>query len=123
MDLATIVIVDAVLSEGGIRAAAARCGRAPSSVSAAVKRFEQALSMPLFRREETVIVLTLEARARAPAVREAMARIAAILDAAGREPAEPAPRSASSHSTASSGSPAPAASAPRQRRSASANRN
>ncbi|NRQ15515.1 LysR family transcriptional regulator [Ensifer sesbaniae] len=91
MDLATIVIVDAVLSEGGIRAAAARCGRAPSSVSAAVKRFEQALSMPLFRREETVIVLTLEARARAPAVREAMARIAAILDAAGREPAEPVP--------------------------------
>lgn len=91
MDLATIVIVDAVLSEGGIRAAAARCCRAPSSVSAAVKRFEQALSMPLFRREESVIVLTLEARARAPAVREATAKIAAILDAAGREPADPVP--------------------------------
>jgi DNA-binding transcriptional LysR family regulator len=51
MDLATIVIVDAVLSEGGIRRAATLSGRAPSSVSAAIKRFEQAISMSLFRRE------------------------------------------------------------------------
>lgn len=87
MDMATIVIVDAVLREGGIRAAAARCGRAPSSVSAAVKRFEQAVSMPLFRHEKTVVVLTLEARARASDVNEATTKIAAILEAVGKAPA------------------------------------
>ncbi|WDZ75363.1 LysR family transcriptional regulator [Ensifer adhaerens] len=90
MDLATIVIVDAVLREGGIRAAAVRCQRAPSSVSAAVKRFEQAVSMPLFRREGAALILTLEARTRSTDIGQATAKIAAILAAVGRDvPAPP----------------------------------
>lgn len=91
MDMATIALVDAVLREGGIRRAAALCGRAPSSVSAAVKRFEQAISMPLFRREETALVLTLEAHARAADVRQATAKIAGILAVAGNESNAPVP--------------------------------
>ncbi|HEV7305606.1 LysR family transcriptional regulator [Ensifer sp.] len=91
MDLATIALVEAVLDEGGIRRAAVVSKRAPSSVSAAVKRFEQAISMPLFRREETALVLTLEARARANDIRDAMARIAAILKVADRQEGEPVP--------------------------------
>ncbi|OWZ94186.1 hypothetical protein B9J07_06840 [Sinorhizobium sp. LM21] len=91
MDMATIALVDAVLREGGVRRAATRCGRAPSSVSAAVKRFEQAISMPLFRREETALVVTLEARARAVDVEEAAGKITAILEGVGRETTAPVP--------------------------------
>ncbi|KRD52957.1 hypothetical protein ASE60_10855 [Ensifer sp. Root278] len=91
MDLATIVIVDTVLREGGIRRAATLSGRAPSSVSAAIKRFEQAISMSLFRREETALVLTLEARARTTEIREATTKIAAIMEAAGKEAIDPTP--------------------------------
>ncbi|WP_440657503.1 LysR family transcriptional regulator [Ensifer adhaerens] len=89
--MATIALVDAVLREGGVRRAATRCGRAPSSVSAAVKRFEQAISMPLFRREETALVATLEARARAVDVEEATGKITAILEGVGRETTAPVP--------------------------------
>lgn len=89
--MATIALVDAVLREGGVRRAATRCGRAPSSVSAAVKRFEQAISMPLFRREETALVVTLEARARAVDVEEATGKITAILEGVGRETTAPVP--------------------------------
>ncbi|WP_104662996.1 LysR family transcriptional regulator [Ensifer adhaerens] len=91
MDMATITLVDAVLREGGVRRAASLCGRAPSSVSAAVKRFEQAISMPLFRREETALVVTLEARARAVDVEEATGKITAILEGVGREASAPIP--------------------------------
>lgn len=86
MDIATILLVEAVMREGGIRRAAASSGRAPSSVSAAVRRFEQAVSIPLFRRDGGLMALTLEARARQADVTEASATIRALLATANAEP-------------------------------------
>lgn len=86
MDIATILIVEAVMNEGGIRRAATSSSRAPSSVSAAVRRFEQAVSIPLFRRDGALMALTLEARARHADVAAAAATIRTVLAAAGAEP-------------------------------------
>lgn len=85
MDIATILLVEAVMREGGIRRAATSSGRAPSSVSAAVRRFEQAVSIPLFRRDGSLMALTLEARARQADVTEASATIRALLATANAE--------------------------------------
>lgn len=85
MDIATILLVEAVMREGGIRRAATSSGRAPSSVSAAVRRFEQAVSIPLFRRDGGLMALTLEARARQADVTEASATIRAVLATANAE--------------------------------------
>ena len=78
MDIATIILVDLTLREGGIRRAAKLCGRPPSSVSAAARRFEQAISVPLLRRDGALLVPTLEARARIPEIAQA-AEAAALL--------------------------------------------
>ncbi|CAN7383152.1 MULTISPECIES: LysR family transcriptional regulator [Ensifer] len=86
MDIATILLVEAVMREGGIRRAATLSSRAPSSVSAAVRRFEQAVSIPLFRRDGGLVALTLEARARQADVTEASATIRALLTTASGEP-------------------------------------
>ncbi|OCP17531.1 MULTISPECIES: LysR family transcriptional regulator [unclassified Ensifer] len=86
MDIATILLVEAVMREGGIRRAATLSGRAPSSVSAAVRRFEQAISIPLFRRDGSLMALTLEARARQADVTAASATIRALLATANAEP-------------------------------------
>lgn len=86
MDIATILLVEAVTNEGGIRRAATSSGRAPSSVSAAVRRFEQAVSIPLFRRDGGLLALTLEARARHADVAEAAATIRTLLAATGARP-------------------------------------
>lgn len=86
MDIATILLVEAVMNEGGIRRAAVSTNRAPSSVSAAVRRFEQAVSIPLIRRDGNLMALTLEARARQGDVIEASATIRALLTTANAEP-------------------------------------
>lgn len=86
MDIATILLVEAVMNEGGIRRAATSSGRAPSSVSAAVRRFEQAVSIPLFRRDGGLMALTLEARARQADVAEAATTIRAVLAKSSGEP-------------------------------------
>lgn len=86
MDIATILLVEAVMNEGGIRRAAAATGRAPSSVNAAVRRFEQAVSIPLFRRDGNLMALTLEARARQADVAAASATIRSLLATANTEP-------------------------------------
>ncbi|WEZ83040.1 LysR family transcriptional regulator [Rhizobium sp. 32-5/1] len=64
MDIATLTIVHAVLEERGIRKAARRTGRPVTSVSAALKRLEAAISVPLVRSEGGNLVPTLEARRR-----------------------------------------------------------
>jgi LysR family nitrogen assimilation transcriptional regulator len=64
MDIATLTIVHAVLEERGIRKAARRTGRPVTSVSAALKRLEAAISVPLVRSDGGTLVPTLEARRR-----------------------------------------------------------
>ncbi|MBP1873689.1 DNA-binding transcriptional LysR family regulator [Ensifer adhaerens] len=86
MDIATILLVEALMNEGGIRRAAASTKRAPSSVSAAVRRFEQAVSIPLFRRDGNLLALTLEARSRQADVAAASTTIRALLATANTEP-------------------------------------
>lgn len=64
MDIATLALVHAVLEERGIRRAANTSRRPVASVSAALKRFEAAIAVPLVRRERGNLVLTLEAQSR-----------------------------------------------------------
>lgn len=64
MDIATLTIVHAVLEERGIRKAARSTGRPVTSVSAALKRLEAAISVPMVRSEGGNLVPTLEARRR-----------------------------------------------------------
>jgi len=64
MDIATLALVHAILEERGIRRAAKTSGRPVASVSAALKRFEAAIAVPLVRREGGNLVPTLEAQSR-----------------------------------------------------------
>ncbi len=64
MDIATLALVHAILEERGIRRAAVASGRPVASVSAALKRFEAAIAVPLVRRERGNLVPTLEAQSR-----------------------------------------------------------
>ena len=64
MDIATLALVHAILEARGIRRAAKASGRPPASVSAALKRFEAAIAVPLVRRERGNLVPTLEAQSR-----------------------------------------------------------
>jgi LysR family transcriptional regulator, nitrogen assimilation regulatory protein len=64
MDIATLSIVHAILDERGIRRAAKVGNRPVASVSAALKRFEAAIAVPLVRREGGNFVPTLEAQRR-----------------------------------------------------------
>ncbi|WP_234186014.1 LysR family transcriptional regulator [Shinella sp. NM-101] len=89
MDLSTLCLVQGILEERGIRRAAARAGRPASSASAALRRVEAALSVPLARREGQALVPTLEAEARLPHFTE-IARAAAGLAALGGGGAVPA---------------------------------
>lgn len=66
MDIATLSIVHAILEERGIRRAAKAVNRPVASVSAALKRFEAAIAVPLVRREGGNFVPTLEAQSRMP---------------------------------------------------------
>ncbi len=84
MDIATIAISVAVIEAGGIRAAARATGRPAASVSAAIRRVEAALSLPLVRREAKMTVATVEARRRLPELK-AIIRAAEALTPAGRD--------------------------------------
>ncbi|WP_313532286.1 LysR family transcriptional regulator, partial [Shinella sp.] len=61
MDLSTLCLVHSILEERGIRRAAAACRRPASSASAALRRVETVLSVPLVRRDGQALVPTLEA--------------------------------------------------------------
>lgn len=65
MDIATILIINSLISTCSIRETARQEGRAPSTVSAALERMETALAVPLMRREGAVLSLTLEAQSAA----------------------------------------------------------
>ncbi|MGM4903738.1 LysR family transcriptional regulator [Tardiphaga sp. 866_E4_N2_1] len=62
MDIATLVMTAVVLRCGNVREAARQLGRAPSTLSAAVKRFERSIAAPLLNRVGAASFLTLEAR-------------------------------------------------------------
>ncbi|WPO41225.1 LysR family transcriptional regulator [Tardiphaga sp. 42S5] len=62
MDIATLVMTAVVLRCGNVREAARQLGRAPSTISAAVKRFERSIAAPLLNRAGAASFLTLEAR-------------------------------------------------------------
>lgn len=70
VDLSTLCLVHGILEERGIRRAAALAGRPASSASAALRRVEAALSVPLVRRDGQALVPTLEAEARLPQLGE-----------------------------------------------------
>ncbi|KQV38426.1 MULTISPECIES: LysR family transcriptional regulator [unclassified Rhizobium] len=82
MDIATLTLVHAVLMERGIRRAAKVTGRPPASVSAALKRMEAAIAVPLVRREGGNLVPTLEAQRRLADLAAACAAIADLLTVA-----------------------------------------
>ncbi|WP_428429366.1 LysR family transcriptional regulator [Pararhizobium sp.] len=79
MDTATLALVHAILEERGIRRAAKASGRPPASVSAALKRFEAAIAVPLVRRERGNLVPTLEAQSRMVDLAAANAAIQLLL--------------------------------------------
>lgn len=64
MDIATLSLVHTILEARGIRRAAKASGRPAASVSAALKRFEAAIAVPLVRRERGNLMPTLEAQSR-----------------------------------------------------------
>lgn len=88
MDLSTLCLVHGILEERGIRKAAALAGRPASSASAALRRVEAALSVPLVRRDGQTLVPTLEAEAHLPQLAE-IARATAALAALGEGPTRP----------------------------------
>ncbi len=88
MDLPALCLVQSILEQRGIRRAAALAGRPASSASAALRRVEAALSVPLARRDGQALVPTLEAQARLPHFTE-IARAAAGLAALGHGAATP----------------------------------
>ena len=92
MDLSTLCLVHSILEERGIRRAAAATGRPASSASAALRRVEAVLSVPLVRRDGQALVPTLEAEARLPRFAEvsrAATALAALGTHAGALPAIP----------------------------------
>lgn len=62
MDIATLVMTAVVLRCGNVREAARQLNWAPSTISAAVKRFERSIAAPLLNRAGAASFLTLEAR-------------------------------------------------------------
>lgn len=90
MDLSTLCLVHSILEERGIRRAAVAAGRPASSASAALRRVEAVLSVPLVRRDGQALVPTLDAEARLPRFAEiarAAAALAALGDGSGAPPA------------------------------------
>ena len=83
MNLSALCLVHSILEERGIRRAAGLAGRPASSASAALRRVEAALSVPLVRRDGQALVPTLEAEARLPHLAE-IAHTAAMLSALGK---------------------------------------
>jgi LysR family nitrogen assimilation transcriptional regulator len=90
LDLSTLCLVHSILEERGIRKAAARMGRPPSSASAALQRVEAAISVPLVRRDGQLLVPTLEAEARLPRLAE-IAEAARALAMLGKRNGSPIP--------------------------------
>ncbi|WP_275783628.1 LysR family transcriptional regulator [Pararhizobium gei] len=91
MDIATLSLVHAVLETRGVRRAARRTGRPAASVSAALKRFEVAISVPLVRREGPNLVPTLEAGNRMADLSDAKSAIGELLSLSGAKPDVPIP--------------------------------
>ena len=109
MDLATLCLVEATLRTRSVRAAARLEGRPASSASAALRRLEAAISIPLVRREGAMLVPTLDAQARMERLTEIAAAAKELLlpgpDIDAR-PASPLPQ-ASPHPIASPQAPHP----------------
>lgn len=84
MDLSTLCLVHSILEARGIRRAATAAGRPASSASAALRRVEANLSVPLARRDGQALVPTLDAETRLPRFAE-IAEAAAALAALGAQ--------------------------------------
>lgn len=68
MDTATLILSEAVLRLGSIRAAARALERPPATVAAAVSRLEAALAVELMRRTGMSLMLTLEGARLQPSI-------------------------------------------------------
>ncbi|MGD9476081.1 LysR family transcriptional regulator [Shinella sp. G-2] len=107
MDLSTLCLVHSILEERGIRRAAVASGRPASSASAALRRVEAVLSVPLVRRDGQALVPTLEAEARLPRFSEiahAATALAALGTGTATVPAIPLPALARFAAAARAGS-------------------
>jgi DNA-binding transcriptional LysR family regulator len=88
LDLNLLVVLDAVLEEGGVTGAATRLGISQPAVSNALGRLRDALGVPLFVRRGRRVAPTAEARALAPAIRSSLAALDRALSS--RAPFTPA---------------------------------
>lgn len=68
MRSSTIILADLALRHSGVRAAARASGQPVSSIAGALTRLERDLGLPLVRRSEDGIALTIDAQRRAPAI-------------------------------------------------------
>jgi LysR family nitrogen assimilation transcriptional regulator len=91
MDIATLSLVHTILEERGIRRAAKASGRPAASVSAALKRFEAAIAVPLVRRERGNLMPTLEAQSRMADLAAASEAIQSLLRRALNSDPQPEP--------------------------------
>lgn len=68
MDTLTLVLTHEVLTSRSIRHAARTMRRPPSTVSSALSRLEAEIALPLIRRENGSLILTVEAERRLPSI-------------------------------------------------------
>lgn len=82
MDTLTLVLTYEVLTSRSIRHAARTMRRPPSTVSSALSRLETEIALPLIRRENGNLILTVEAERRLPAIAATVQHIHDLLAAA-----------------------------------------
>lgn len=88
MDTATLILSEAVLRLGSIRAAARALERPPATVAAAVSRLEAALAVELMRRTGMSLMLTLEGARLQPSI-EALCSLSLGLYQGGKQRLSP----------------------------------
>lgn len=85
MRSSTIILAELALRHRGVRAAARASDQPVSSIGAALTRLEQDLGVPLVRRNEDGLALTINAQRRAPAISKLANLCRQILNCAGDE--------------------------------------
>lgn len=78
MRTTTVILAAAAVRHGGLRAAARACGQPVSTVATALTRLETGLGLPLTRRTDAGLALTIEARRHTPLIEAIAAHCAAI---------------------------------------------
>jgi DNA-binding transcriptional LysR family regulator len=87
VDLNLLVVIDALLAEGSVTAAARRLNMTQPAVSQALARARDLFGDPLLARSGRGLVMTPRAQALAPEIAALLARVAGLIGAAGFDPA------------------------------------